>query len=92
MSAHKYDDLYNYLAAFKNDSPQEIALYLGELGQKRFDSFVEGVAPLIFVEGFENESVFNFAVDSTLEGGSFPCTAHDCREKNLYDLAKFSAL
>ena len=63
MSAHKYDDLYNYLAAFKNDSPQEIALYLGELGQKRFDTYVERVAPQILVERFENETDFKFEFD-----------------------------
>ena len=92
MHTSEYDDLYSYLGAFKNDSPGKIALYLEELGQEQFDSFLEGLALLIPTEGFEKESIFNFAVDSTLEGGSFPCRIFDCREQNLYDLAKFSAL
>lgn len=92
MTVHDYDDLYSYLSAFKNSSVAEIMAYLEELGQRNFDAFIEGLAPLIPVEGFEKQSLFNFSVDSTLEGGKFPCSDFSCRENNLYQLAKFSAL
>lgn len=92
MATHAYDDLYSYLAAFKNSSLAEIIAYLEELGQRRFDAFIRGLAPLIPIEKIENQSQFNFSVDSTLEGGKFPCTDYACREQNIYHLAKFSAL
>lgn len=92
MATHAYDDLYSYLAAFKNSSLAEIIAYLEELGQRRFDAFIRGLAPLIPIEKIENQSLFNFSVDSTLEGGKFPCTDYACREQNIYHLAKFSAL
>lgn len=91
-ATHAYDDLYSYLAAFKNSSLAEIIAYLEELGQRRFDAFIRGLAPLIPIEKIENQSLFNFSVDSTLEGGKFPCTDYACREQNIYHLAKFSAL
>lgn len=72
MATHAYDDLYSYLAAFKNSSLAEIIAYLEELGQRRFDAFIRGLAPLIPIEKIENQSLFNFSVDSTLEGGKFP--------------------
>jgi hypothetical protein len=84
MTVHDYDDLYSYLSAFKNSSVAEIMAYLEELGQRNFDAFIEGLAPLIPVEGFEKQSLFNFSVDSTLEGGKFPCSDFSCRENNLY--------
>lgn len=92
MATHAYDDLYSYLAAFKNSSLAEIIAYLEELGQRRFDAFIRGLAPLIPIEKIENQSLFIFSVDSTLEGGKFPCTDYACREQNIYHLAKFSAL
>lgn len=46
MATHAYDDLYSYLAAFKNSSLAEIIAYLEELGQRRFDAFIRGLAPL----------------------------------------------
>lgn len=92
MATHAYDDLYSYLAAFKNSSLAEIIVYLEELGQRKFDAFIEGLAPLIPIEKFEKQSLFNFSVDSTLEGGGFPCADYACREQNIYHLAKFSAL
>lgn len=92
MATHAYDDLYSYLAAFKNSSLAEIIAYLEELGQRRFDAFIRGLAPLIPIEKIENQSLFNFSVDSTLEGGKFPCTDYACREQNIYHLAKFSTL
>lgn len=78
MATHAYDDLYSYLAAFKNSSLAEIIAYLEELGQRRFDAFIRGLAPLIPIEKIENQSQFNFSVDSTLEGGKFPCTDYAC--------------
>ena len=50
MATHAYDDLYSYLAAFKNSSLAEIIAYLEELGQRRFDAFIRGLAPLIPIE------------------------------------------
>ena len=54
MATHAYDDLYSYLAAFKNSSLAEIIAYLEELGQRRFDAFIRGLAPLIPIEKIEN--------------------------------------
>lgn len=56
MATHAYDDLYSYLAAFKNSSLAEIIAYLEELGQRRFDAFIRGLAPLIPIEKIENQS------------------------------------
>lgn len=44
MATHAYDDLYSYLAAFKNSSLAEIIAYLEELGQRRFDAFIRGLS------------------------------------------------
>lgn len=57
MATHAYDDLYSYLAAFKNSSLAEIIAYLEELGQRRFDAFIRGLAPLIPIEKIENQSL-----------------------------------
>lgn len=92
MPTHAYDDLYSYLAAFKNSSLAEIISYLEDLGQRKFDAFIEGLVPLIPIEKFEKQSLFNFSADSTLEGGRFPCADYACREQNIYNLVKFSAL
>ena len=47
MATHAYDDLYSYLAAFKNSSLAEIIAYLEELGQRRFDAFKEANSPAL---------------------------------------------
>lgn len=85
-----YDELYNYLSAFQDSTPKEIAHYLFGLGQKGIASFVEGLAILIPEDKFDCTSKFNFSVDSTLNGGKFPCSELDCREKNLAQLARFA--
>lgn len=90
MSHTKYDELYNYLAAFQNSSLEEIALYLSGLGQKEFDCFAEGLASVMPEDKFDTSSRFNFSVDSTLNGGKFPCRDLYCREKNLARLARFA--
>lgn len=90
MNHTEYDELYNYLAAFQDSSPEEIAQYLSDLGQKRFDSFAEGLALVMPEDGFDSGSRFNFSVDSTLNGGSFPCGDLCCRENNIARLARFA--
>lgn len=90
MDPTVYDDFYNYLTAFHDSSPDEIACYLSDLGQKEFDSFVEGLALVMPEDKFDSSSKFNFSVDSTLSGGRFPCKDLHCREKNLARLARFA--
>lgn len=92
MVTHAYDELYSYLSTFKNSSLTDIIEYFEELEQRKFDAFIRGLAPLIPIENFNNQSLFNFSADSTLEGGKFPCADYSCREQNIYYLAKFSAL
>lgn len=83
MTTHAYDDPYSYLAAFKNSSLAEINAYLEELGQRRFDAFTRSLAPLIPIEKFENQSLFNFSVDSTLEGGNSPALTMPVESKTF---------
>lgn len=37
-------------------------------------------------------SVFDFSASSSISGGIYPCSEIDCRLKNVYELAAFSAL
>lgn len=90
MGQTGYDELYNYLAAFQDSSFEEIAYYLSDLDQKKFNSFAEGLAFVMPEDRFETNSRFNFTVDSTLSGGKFPCRELICRERNVSRLARFA--
>lgn len=83
MATHAYDDLYSYLAAFKNSSLAEIIAYLEELGQRRFDAFIRGLAPLIPIEKIENQSLFNFSVDSPLKEANSPALTMPVESKTF---------
>lgn len=88
----KYDDMYEYLSGFTGKSFEDIYTYLDGLEQAEFDSFLDNLASLIPEDYFENDGIFNYSVDSTLEGGPFPCGSFPCRINNIENLARFSAL
>jgi hypothetical protein len=39
-----------------------------------------------------NHSIFNFSASSTMSGGTYPCAEVNCRVRNMYELAAFTAL
>lgn len=83
MATHAYDDLYSYLAAFKNSSLAEIIAYLEELGQRRFDAFIRGLAPLIPIEKIENQSLFNFLLTPPLKEANSPALTMPVESKTF---------
>lgn len=88
----KYDAMYEYLSGFADSSFDDICSYFDEFSQSDFETFLENLAPLIPEDRFEDDSVFNYSVDSTLEGGPFPCKEYSCRLSNVRNLARFSTL
>lgn len=87
-----YEDLFDYLGGFKGKTVEEVWVYLADLSSDKLGSFVEALIQKTPNDKWNAESDFNFSVDSTLQGGVFPCADENCRLENLDELARFSAM
>lgn len=86
------NELYDYLSAFQSMNLGEIVSYFNDLKDANLYSFLENLYERVPYGCFEKPSLFNYSVDSILEGGPFPCIMPSCRERNIFQLAKFASL
>ena len=86
------NELYDYLNVFQSMNLKEIVSYFNDLKDDVLYSFLEDLYERVPYGHFEKTSLFNYSVDSILEGGPFPCIMPSCREKNILQLAKFASL
>lgn len=88
-----YIELYNYLDGFEQIEKNDIYVQLiNEWSEKQVEDFVVNVFKLIPNDSFEQQSYYNFYANSTLAGAPYPCSALECRIKNITDLLRFAAL
>ena len=87
-----YEELFEYLGGFKNKTVEEVWHYLADLSPDKADSLIGSLIEKTPNDNWDAKSDFNFSVDSTLQGGGFPCADERCRLGNLDELARFSAL
>lgn len=87
-----YEDLYKYLSRFRGKTIQQICQYFDAFDENRLNAELDAIMTMTPSDHFSGLSSFNFTVDSTLQGGRYPCAAAECRLQNLDSLAKFSAM
>ena len=88
-----YSELFNYLEAFEQIEEKDIFKQIvQEWSEEQVEDFVVNIFKLIPNDSFEKHSYYNFYANSTLAGAPYPCSALECRVKNVYDLLRFAAL
>ena len=71
-------DIFNVFKKLKDTEIIDIALNCYKLTETR--------------PNLNNGSFFNFTASTSISGGVFPCSAIDCRLRNVYELSVFAAL
>ena len=87
------DEFFEYLKIIGIGAPSDAPrVLLNHTSQEVFEiatrcySLTERPSPV------PGEGAFNFTVNSTISGGIYPCSDHNCRRYNAYNLASFAAL
>ena len=88
-----YIELYDFLEGFEQIEAHDIyEQIVNEWSEKQVEEFTVNVFQRIPNDFFERQSYFNFYANSTLAGAPYPCSALECRMKNVIDLLRFAAL
>ena len=85
------DEFFEYLKIIGIGAPSDAPrVLLNHTSQEVFEiatrcySLTERPSPV------PGEGAFNFTVNSTISGGIYPCSDHNCRRYNAYNLASFA--
>lgn len=92
-TASLYIELYSYLEGFEKIGEDDIySQIVNEWTNEQVETFVVNVFKNIPNDVYHKTSYYNFYANSTLAGAPYPCSALECRMKNLNDLLRFTAL
>ena len=88
-----YIELYDFLEGFEQIEIHDIYKQIvNEWSEEQVEEFTVNVFQRIPNDSFERQSYYNFYANSTLAGAPYPCSALECRMKNVIDLLRFAAL